>query len=76
MSIDHVHHHCECDHGEVKYCKTCKVAYCRRCGKEWRDTSTWTPTWLYSNQLAPQPRGTTTYPNPHPPGTVLCRHEG
>jgi len=78
MSIDHVHHSCECDHGEVKYCATCKVAYCRRCGKEWRDTNTWMPTWTYSNTLG-QPLTTGTYPNTgtgtYPRGTVLCQHQ-
>lgn len=70
----HHHHRCDCAHQSVKYCKACLVAYCLDCGKEWRDSSTWTPTWTYSNAL-----GQTTYPNSgtgtYPPGTVLCQHD-
>jgi len=72
MSIDHVQHHCECDHSDVKYCRTCRVAYCQRCGKEWRDASTWTPTWTYSNVLGYGQTGQLRYPE----GAVLCRHDG
>jgi hypothetical protein len=32
-------HHC-CEH-EVKYCKVCDVAYCVKCGKEWKEQSIW-----------------------------------
>ena len=33
------HSHC-CEH-EVKYCKVCDVAYCVKCGKEWKYQHIW-----------------------------------
>lgn len=34
MSI-HKHHHCECPHERIKYCKICCKPYCLDCGQEW-----------------------------------------
>jgi hypothetical protein len=34
--MNHDHH--ECDHN-LKYCKQCRVVYCTKCSKEWRDYS-------------------------------------
>lgn len=31
-----MHEHNDCEH-ELKYCKKCDVAYCEKCGKEWRN---------------------------------------
>jgi len=39
----HNHHHNCCRHKNLGYCEVCKVAYCKDCGKEWRDnTGYWT----------------------------------
>jgi hypothetical protein len=54
------HHHDCCEHEDLAYCKVCKVAYCKDCGKEWRDNpgyslyphwpNTWeTPTVTWGN---------------------------
>jgi hypothetical protein len=32
----HKHHHCYCDHLNLRYCKKCGVPYCLDCGYEWR----------------------------------------
>lgn len=32
---DHVQHTCKHEH--LAYCDTCKLVYCRDCGKEWRE---------------------------------------
>ena len=32
----HNHNHNHCSH-MVKYCQICDVAYCSKCGKEWRN---------------------------------------
>ena len=50
----HNHENC-CKHGEVKYCEVCKLVYCLKCGKEWRDQGNiWTYTYpSYSSYLPP-----------------------
>lgn len=35
MSVVHSHHHCECQHEHIKYCRHCERPYCLDCGKEW-----------------------------------------
>lgn len=30
-----VHDHNECQHEEMKYCKTCDLTYCKKCLREW-----------------------------------------
>ena len=71
----HNHHHCECEHENVKYCKCCKVVYCKDCNKEWKDYSGWT--WTYPSYTSPSLYGaascgtiTTTDSN-----TILCSHK-
>lgn len=29
------HEHNECQHEEMKYCKTCDLSYCKKCLREW-----------------------------------------
>lgn len=60
-----MHEHLECDH-TLQYCKTCKVAYCTKCGKQWYENSYWiwynNPGWnsyriTYDNSGEPIPNG-------------------
>ncbi len=38
-----MHNHDHCEH-EMAFCKECNVAYCKKCGKEWKEqTWTWFP---------------------------------
>jgi hypothetical protein len=38
----HDHQHsCECQHLNVKYCKTCEKAYCVDCGQTWPQYYWW-----------------------------------
>jgi hypothetical protein len=41
----HEHHHCECKHGQVRYCAKCRVVHCLGCNKEWRESVGWTSPW-------------------------------
>ena len=59
-------HHYACAHSSLRYCPTCKVTYCVECGQEWRDASTYTPTWIYSVDTAPT---VTAYPP-----SSICHH--
>jgi len=47
MSNQHEHHDCE---HQVKYCKVCDVAYCTKCGKEWKSQQYhwYLPQWTYT----------------------------
>ena len=48
---NHKHDHC-CKHRVIAYCEVCKVAYCKECGKEWRDyPSYWTQPWSYTTPM-------------------------
>jgi len=54
--MKHSHHHCECDHSNVKYCKTCKVVHCLECNQEWRTFYNYNyntyPYWgIYTNDI-------------------------
>lgn len=40
----HKHHHCECQHERIKFCKQCHRPYCLDCGQEWYAHS-WYYTW-------------------------------
>ena len=52
------HHHCECQHDRMAYCKNCDSAYCMDCKKEWKyqPTQYWYNTWTW------KPFGTYTVP--------------
>lgn len=39
-STYHNHQYCGCEH-ELHYCKICDVAYCSKCGKEWKYQTQW-----------------------------------
>lgn len=34
-----MHHHCECKHENIKFCKKCQRPYCVDCGQEWYEQS-------------------------------------
>jgi len=55
--MPHHHEHC-CEHEQVKYCKVCRVVYCAKCGKEWKEGI-----WYY-------PYYTYPYTNPYPTWTT------
>lgn len=50
-----MHDHNDCEH-EMKYCKVCDVAYCKKCKREWGKT-VYVPyyynTWVYPNTTTP-----------------------
>ena len=54
MSHEH-HEHC-CEHDDLRYCKVCRVVYCKGCGKEWRNKNWYNtyppyPQWTYTVSL-------------------------
>ena len=46
MSIKHKHDSCK--HRRIEYCNVCSVAYCLKCGKEWRE-QIWTYAYPYTS---------------------------
>jgi len=47
MSHDH-HEHC-CEHEKLKYCKVCRVVYCKDCKTEWKEHGwVYTYPWTYT----------------------------
>jgi hypothetical protein len=58
MSHCHNHMYCGCEH-DVVYCKICDVAYCRKCGKEWK-SSYWSIYTGTSGTINTIPKGTWT----------------
>jgi hypothetical protein len=53
---DHATHRCNCDHADVKYCRTCRIVHCLDCKQEWGSHSyAWTYTYPYPTS--------TTYPS-------------
>jgi len=44
--MSHGHKHkCQCEHENLKYCKSCRHPYCMDCGEEW-GTNSWYK-WYY-----------------------------
>lgn len=44
-------HKCNCDHDDVKFCKSCATIYCKSCSKEWveRWLFTYTTPYVYNS---------------------------
>jgi len=69
----HTHHeHC-CEHEQVKYCKICKVVYCVKCGKEWRENF-WTYTYTYPTYSVPYQTAGSSYKISDISTTTVCNH--
>jgi hypothetical protein len=60
--MSHEYHdiHTHCDH-DLKYCKTCDVPYCTKCGREWKAHTFITP---YTIPQYPKYPATTNWQNP------------
>ena len=43
----HAHHHCECSHEHIRFCKHCQRPYCVDCSQEWYAQS-WSYSYVYN----------------------------